>query len=56
MKRPLGVTILSSVMVAVGGLLTLVVFILILDSIRLFGVESIQIHSPGPSWGFFFMG
>ena len=55
-KRPLGVALVSSLMIVVGGFSTLIIFIFILDSVRLYGLNSLMISSPLAFAGFVLYG
>ncbi len=55
-KRPFGVAVISSLMIVIGGFSTLIIFIIILDSVRIYGFSSILISSPAALIGFMLYG
>ncbi len=55
-KRPWGVTFVSSLMIVVGGFSTIIIFIFILDSVRVHGLSSLLITTPLAFLGFILYG
>jgi len=55
-KRPWGVTFVSSFMIVVGGFSTVIIFVYILDSLRIYGVSSLMITGPMSLAGFILYG
>ncbi len=56
MKRPLGVSALSIIMTCVGSIFSFVIFIEVLDALRVGGLYAVTISSPVALAGFFLYG
>lgn len=56
MKRPFGITIIAGLVAFVGGTMTLVMIIEIFDTIRMLGLQGVQIDSPASFLGFILYG
>ena len=56
MSRPLGVTIIAGLLTLIGGFSSFVVFLAVIDSLRLFGLSSILVYSSGSLLGFLLYG
>lgn len=56
MKRPIGLNIIAGGLTVIGGFTSVLVFLAVLDSMRLNGIASILVYSPSSLLGFLLYG